>query len=275
MDTTFLQAFLLFNALLVGIIVTLAVQQWRSHQRTKNRPQHDVALPAEVKAQLMQAAQSEFKAAMDESTANLKIDLAATNKELNTLLEKLVTYVVNDEMERYRNSLDQLHQQNEATLKDSLMETTDTHIEFKSKLIQRQAALDKALVEYQTKLEGELAEHQAEADKKLADRQAELLQKLEANHAKLAEYQSLLEAELTKAQTKQTELYTQLEANLTKEMETKKQFMATQLDTKLADAIGSFLTETLGKNVDLGAQGAYLTAMLEAHKEELKNEVST
>ena len=87
--------------------------------------------------------------------------------------------------------------------------------------------------------------------------------------------QSLLEAELTKAQTKQTELYTQLEANLTKEMETKKQFMATQLDTKLADAIGSFLTETLGKNVDLGAQGAYLTAMLEAHKEELKNEVST
>ena len=66
MDTTFLQAFLLFNALLVGIIVTLAVQQWRSHQRTKNRPQHDVALPAEVKAQLMQAAQSEFKAAMDE-----------------------------------------------------------------------------------------------------------------------------------------------------------------------------------------------------------------
>ncbi|MBP7760180.1 hypothetical protein KA093_00080 [Candidatus Saccharibacteria bacterium] len=271
-----LQLFLFANVFFIGVILTLALQQWRSHQHTKSQPpHHEVALPPEVKAQLMQTAQSEFKAAMDESAINLKQDLATTNGELNKLLEKLVTYVVNEEMEHYRSNLDALHKQNETTLKDSLMETTDKHIEFKTKLIQRQAELDKALIEYQTKLEGELAEHQADADKKLADRQAELVQKLEANHAKLAEYQSLLEAELTKAQTKQTELYTQLEANLTKEMETKKQFLAAQIDTKLADAIGSFLTETLGKNVDLGAQSAYLTAMLDEHKDELKNEVSS
>lgn len=275
MNDILLQAFLLANVLLIGIVVTLAFQQWRAHQHTKSQPKTDVVLPAEVKAQLMQTAQSEFKAAMDESAESLKKDLAATNGELNTLLEKLVTYVVNDEMEKYRANLDELHTQNENTLKDSLMETTNTHIEFKTKLIQRQAELDKALVEYQTKLEGELSQHQADADKKLADRQAELLQKLETNHAKLAEYQSLLEAELAKAQTKQTELYTQMEAKLTEEMAAKKQFLSSQLDTKLADAIGSFLTETLGKNVDLGAQTSYLTAMLEEHKDELKQEVTS
>jgi hypothetical protein len=41
------------------------------------------------------------------------------------------------------------------------------------------------------------------------------------------------------------------------------------MDTKLADAVTSFLMETLQHNVDLGAQSAYLTAMLDEHKDEL------
>lgn len=47
------------------------------------------------------------------------------------------------------------------------------------------------------------------------------------------------------------------------------------IDGKLADAVGSFLLETLSHNVDLGAQSAYLTSMLEEHKAELIKELKT
>jgi hypothetical protein len=53
-----------------------------------------------------------------------------------------------------------------------------------------------------------------------------------------------------------------------------KQRIVQQLDTKIADAVASFLVETLQHNVDLGAQTAYLTAQLEEHKAELIREVA-
>ena len=53
-----------------------------------------------------------------------------------------------------------------------------------------------------------------------------------------------------------------------------KQRLLQQIDTKLADAVASFLMETLQHNVDLGAQSAYLTAMLEEHKTDFAKELS-
>jgi hypothetical protein len=61
----------------------------------------------------------------------------------------------------------------------------------------------------------------------------------------------------------------ELEAELTKEMEAEKQVLVQRIDSKLSDAVASFLIETLGHNVDLGSQNAYLTAMLEEHKDEI------
>jgi hypothetical protein len=74
------------------------------------------------------------------------------------------------------------------------------------------------------------------------------------------------EAELESSLIKSTE---EMQARLAEELANEKQRLAQLLDTKLADAVASFLVETLGKEVDLGAQAAYLTSMLEAHKDEL------
>lgn len=59
------------------------------------------------------------------------------------------------------------------------------------------------------------------------------------------------------------------------EMELEKQRLISQIDTKLGDAVGSFLIETLQHNVDLGNQTQFLLAMLEEHREEFKQEVTT
>lgn len=66
----------------------------------------------------------------------------------------------------------------------------------------------------------------------------------------------------------------EMESKLAEEIAAKKQQMITDIDTKLNDAVASFLVETLGHNVDLGAQSDYLIEMLEQHKAELKKGVS-
>ncbi len=79
------------------------------------------------------------------------------------------------------------------------------------------------------------------------------------------------QAELT---SKIAEQQTILEAQLAEKMAAQEQTMLQNLDTKLADAVASFLTETLQHNVDLGAQSTYLTTMLDEHKAEIIGGVS-
>ena len=66
----------------------------------------------------------------------------------------------------------------------------------------------------------------------------------------------------------------ELQAKMAQEMEIEKQRLIKQIDTKLGDAVGSFLLEALGHNVDLGSQSTYLISLLEAHKADFIKEVS-
>jgi DNA anti-recombination protein RmuC len=47
-----------------------------------------------------------------------------------------------------------------------------------------------------------------------------------------------------------------------------------KFDAKVSDVVSNYLTETLGNDVDLGAQGPYLFRMLEEHKAEIKQEIA-
>ena len=201
MEPLFLQIFLLVNVFVIGILVTLAIQHARDHYSSHPTPGADAnVLPANLKASITNEAQQQYKTMMDNSVASLQQDLASTNHRLNEMLEKLVTYAVNAEMERYRESLDVLHQQNESVLRDSLRNTTQQHVDLKTKLIKRQAELDQSLVEHQTKLERQLAEHHSRTEAQLNDRQMELDKELSERQAKNASEQAAIEAQLTKHQ---------------------------------------------------------------------------
>lgn len=65
----------------------------------------------------------------------------------------------------------------------------------------------------------------------------------------------------------------ELKAKLAAEMKTEQDRLVKQIDTKLGDAVSSFLLETLQHNVDLGSQGAYLMSVLEEHKADFVKEV--
>jgi len=94
----------------------------------------------------------------------------------------------------------------------------------------------------------------------------QLRKQTEANitgaQTEITEHQTDLKAKIDKKQA-------ELEAKLVEEIANEKKILIQQIDTKLADAVASFLTETLGHNIDLGAQSTYLTSMLEEHKTEL------
>jgi hypothetical protein len=66
----------------------------------------------------------------------------------------------------------------------------------------------------------------------------------------------------------------EMEAKLASEVEAEKQRLVKQLDTKLGDAVASFLLDTLQHNVDLGNQQQYLVSLLEENKAEFVKEMA-
>lgn len=212
MNSLFLQIFLLVNVFIIGVLLTIAVRHARAHFRPSehdHEPHHPAAqpvhLPPAVRERLLEAAEHKFQVVLDKSAEQLDHNLQATAVQLNKQLEKLGATIINDEMKRYREGLDELRARTEISIGSA---------------------------------QTEIAQHQDDLKAKLAERQAEL------------------------------------EAKLTEDMAAERQRLVQEMDTKLADAVASFLVETLQHNVDLGAQSAYLTSMLEEHKAELAKGVS-
>ena len=67
----------------------------------------------------------------------------------------------------------------------------------------------------------------------------------------------------------------ELKTKLDQEVEQEKQRLFALIDNKLSDVIMSFLLEAMQHEVDLGAQSDYLLKLLEEHKEEFKQAVSS
>ena len=91
----------------------------------------------------------------------------------------------------------------------------------------------------------------------------------------LSEYKSraVNTMENTKNQTVTYE--NELKAKLEQEVEQEKQRLIQLVDSKLADALLSFLTESMPHEVDLGAQTDYLIKQLEQHKQEFKQAIES
>ena len=97
---------------------------------------------------------------------------------------------------------------------------------------------------------------------------------MENYRQELAKLQRQASEDLSGIRSEVTKHEAELKAKMAEELEAEKQRLVKQMDTKLADAVGSFLTETLGHNVDLGNQSEYLVKMLDEHKDELIKRVA-
>lgn len=195
---TTLQIILIINAVIIGGLITLAIQHgyahFRPHKEDKKVTDHSAHLPTAVRDQLLQDAQKKFQTMLDQSALELQKDLGDTAKGLTDQLHNIGAKIVNDELEQYKNVLRDMHVQ--------------------------------------------------------AD------QAINGGRKDIEAYQQ------------------EMKTKLASEMAAEKEWLISQIDTKLSDAVVSFLIETLQHDVDLGAQSAYLTKMLDEHKDEFKKGVS-
>lgn len=204
MDTA-LQIFLIINVFIIGAAVALAVQHayahFHPHQPEPKKAQHpDTPVPKAVREQLLADATKRYQHALDQAGNELEQELRTTTKRLDDRLAKLGGDIIDEEMKRYRTTLDELREQTKITIGSA---------------------------------QTSVADHQADLEAKFTARQAELEEKLQQDIA------------------------------------AKKEQLLAEFDTKLGDAVTSFLIETMGHNVDLGAQVPYLLATLDEHKDEL------
>ena len=75
----------------------------------------------------------------------------------------------------------------------------------------------------------------------------------------------------TDLETQRTELLKQLQAEVTQERERR----LSKFNERINDVVSSYLAETLGNRVDLGAQSAYILESLEKHKDDIKRDILT
>lgn len=79
--------------------------------------------------------------------------------------------------------------------------------------------------------------------------------------------------EFSKLQKELDNRRTQLTEHLDKVIQTEGEKRLSALDTRMNDVISSYLIESLGNQVDLGAQSAYIFETLEKHKDEIKKDI--
>lgn len=211
----FIELFLAANAFLVGVVLTLAVQYGIAHRSAKKNPpkpiQQTAPVPAAVRERITKQAEENFQGIVNRSALQLQSDLGTTGSQLNKLLEKFGSEVLDDEMRLFRENVADIRANTQGALA---------------------GAQDQIALQEKTILEA-LAKRQADMDTKLTQRQAELEAELEQNFA------------------------------------LQKETVTTKLNEKMNDAVLAFLLETLGHEVDLGAQADYLVATLEANKASL------
>ena len=195
MGLLFIQVFVL------GILAAIAYRHARAHLKPPEAPEPQLpafqpnyqTMPPEVKEHLLRLSQSQFQSVIQQSALQLQHELGNSSGQINSLIQKFATDIVENEMQRYRQELDHLRIQ---------------------------------------------ADHQMGA----------VRQEMEKHKV-------------------------ELKAKMAQEITAEKQRLVQQIDAKLADAVGSFLLETLRHNVDLGNQKDYLVAMLEEHKADFIKEV--
>jgi len=154
---------------------------------------HPVAISQPTAAELEAKLKAAYEAKITEATATFGTDLQATSKRLSEQVSRLTTTVIEEELEAYQKTLEEVRQ-----------------------------VATKAMEQIH-----EAVEHQ----------RVELRQGMEA------------------------------------ELANEKKLLADKFDAKIGDVVSSYISESLGSGVDLGAQMQFILTSLESHKEDIRKDL--
>lgn len=243
---------LLINAVVLGVVVGFAVYHARSHfakkQPAPKTPSNLPILPHDTRQRILDEAEDEYARVLEKTARELEKSLQTTTTKLSAELGKLGGSIISDEIQAYKNDTDHLREEMTRSISNAEVEIATHQNEVRAKLAERQASMERQLTEHESQLSA----------------------LIKARESRLAEHQARLDADLLKHQQAHEKKRAELESQLEQEIAARREHYLKRIDTNFSETIAAFLTETLGHDVDLGAQKQYLLSVLEEHKEELK-----
>ena len=151
---SFLQLFLAANAFLLGIVITLAVQYGVAHRRSQkqssNKAPQATPVPPAVRERIAKQAEENFKGIVNRSALQLQHDLGATGTQLNKLLEKFGSEVLDDEMRLFRSNVADIRASTQGSLSGAQDAIATQQAAILNSLATRQADLDARMTQRQT-----------------------------------------------------------------------------------------------------------------------------
>lgn len=271
-----IQPLIYFNVFLVGVLLTIGIQQWREHRRTVKASTPVDILPEKVRDEVIDNARKHYQRAVYKTAIELDKNLAATNQRLNDSLDKLRASITKDEAERYNDALNTIRDQAANIVSSTASEVQAHQQALRQHFEEHQKTLDAELEKQasQTSLElqkqrGDYQKRQATFETQLAEHQRQLQAALEQREAALDKAQSELETKLLEIGKRYTLKQQELETTLDQHLEARRAQLAGTLETELADTILAFLSDALGGSADLSATSGPLVKLLETHKDEL------
>lgn len=271
-----IQAILYVNFFIIGVLITLAIQHFRAHRSQKNQSVNIEMLPEKVREEVVESARKHYQQAVYKSAVQLDKNLAATTERLNKSLDTLRDNVTKDEKQQYDEALNAIRTQAASIVGATAQEIATHQKELRKHFEDHQAQLDQELQKEANATEAELQKYRQDYQKRQAQLEAQLLEHQKQLEEALAKREQSLTASETQLEGKMLELQKiyaekqqQMEAKMQADIETRRQQLAGKIEAELADILLAFLTDALGTDVDLGAQTASLTRLLEEHKDEL------
>src|SRR3990167_10130065 len=105
-DNIFLLIFLIVDVFILGMLAAVAVRHAYAHFRPEHRqsetqiPAANFDLPPDVKERLAHDSQAQFQSVVRYSAADLQQQLQDSSAQINNLIKKFATDIVENEMQR-------------------------------------------------------------------------------------------------------------------------------------------------------------------------------
>lgn len=260
------QLFLLGNVFVIGALMSLALIHWRGH-KTKETQQKSKAtvqpiLPPATVQRIIDKAEKEYAKTVEQTSRELRQQLHTSTASLHDQVSRLGLKIINEELLRYRSGLTAAHKETISSMQRTSKEVAEHSQSLRTRLIERQAAVELQLSRQQAELEARFIAHSDSLDGLFQKREKDFMDKIDE-----------LEKTLIDKQRQHLERQAELDTKLEQNVAVRQEQRLKQLDAQLDDAVVAFLLESLGHNVDLGAQLPYLTETLAENKEAIAKEI--
>lgn len=140
----FLQIFLYVDVFIIGVAATLAIRHGKEHLRVKKslrsdrsvHHQQETFMPKELKQQLIEESEEEYRKILERSSTRLSKELDETVERINLSVKKMSADVVTKELKSYEHLFEQYKNNALEEFDSSKEQTSNYQNELKAKLLE-------------------------------------------------------------------------------------------------------------------------------------------